>query len=84
MYLKIIRKILETRFPSYAQDNNLSEEQVLLEIRQKIDHTSGEYWSENPQIDYAWYRPSLRTQVLPHERALLLLEYGGSKGITSQ
>ena len=53
MYFKIIRKILEMRVPSYAQDNNLSEEQVLLEIRQKIDHTSGEYWSQNPQIDYA-------------------------------
>ena len=52
MYLKIIRKILETRVLSYAQDNNLSEEQVLLEIRQKMDHTSREYWSQNPQIDY--------------------------------
>ena len=52
MYLKIIRKILETRVLSYAQDNNLSEEQVLLEIRQKMDHTSREYRSQNPQIDY--------------------------------
>ena len=52
MYFKIIRNILETRVESYAQDNNLSEEQVLLEIRQKMDQTYDEYWSENPQIDY--------------------------------
>ena len=52
MYFKIIRNILEMRVPSYAQDNNLSEEQVLLEIRQKMDHTSREYRSQNPQIDY--------------------------------
>ncbi len=52
MYIELVRDILLGHVEKYASDSNLTEVEVLLKIRNQMDSTSSEYWSEQPSIEY--------------------------------
>ena len=52
MYIELVRDILLGHVEKYASDNNRTKVEVLTQIREQMDSTSSEYWSEQPSIEY--------------------------------
>ena len=52
VYIELVRDILLGHVEKYASDNNRTEVEVLTQIREQMDSTSSEYWSEQPSIEY--------------------------------
>ena len=55
MYIELVRDILLGHVEKYASDSNLTEVEVLHQIRDQMDSTSSEYWSEQPSSESNWF-----------------------------
>ena len=53
MYIELVRQAVETGVRHYAEDNSLTEAEVLTRIRDHLDNSFAEYYNnEQPNIDY--------------------------------
>ena len=52
MYIMLVRQIVEEAVSTFADDNGLSESEVLRRIWEHVDHTASEHSSDEPSIDY--------------------------------